>query len=328
VYSYLGLEEGFLEEYSLGEVIGKGGFGTVYLAACKRDGVAYAAKVIPKWKQGVCQMAKIRREVQLWTALQTSSQSVVRLFKLYEDEDNVYLVQELCRGGSLLDAMKSKKRFSELECAQVCAVILEVLATCHDQDVCYGDMKPANIMFTEPLGPCSKSNIKVVDFGCSQKCNKGEILSQFTGTPRYMAPEIYLRSYGVKADMWGAGVMLYEMLCGTHPLFESNPDGSDPTKYQWTKWLLSKPLSFAGSEWNTVSQEAIELVQKMLDRDLSTRISPQEALQHPWFAKVMATPIPAPVPAQIIDNLSFIPAFPAVSRKMQTPVLAVAPAFA
>jgi serine/threonine protein kinase len=84
--------------------------------------------------------------------------------------------------------------------------VLDLLVECHKRHICYGDLKPANIMFS---GSAQHQHMQVraIDFGCSRSA-RGAALTQTCGSPLYAAPEIALQRYGVGADMWSAGVLV------------------------------------------------------------------------------------------------------------------------
>ena len=94
--------------------------------------------------------------------------------------------------------------------------------------IVHGDVKPANFMlkqrFRDPLralerGAPQGSWLKAVDFGCSQSYRSKTSLSRRTGTPVYMAPEVFKRDYLQASDMWSLGMMMYQLLTGRFPFW-------------------------------------------------------------------------------------------------------------
>lgn len=88
------------------------------------------------------------------------------------------------------------------------------------------------------------------------------------------------RRYTEKCDIWSVGVILYVLLCGTPPFFGEN-DSVIVDKIEAGKF------SFDGAEWQGVSEESKDLIKKLLTYDPNQRVSAGEALQHPWFKKVL-----------------------------------------
>jgi len=128
-----------------------------------------------------------------------------------QDEENAYIVQELCTGGTLRDHLHSQGCCSEREAANVMQGVLDLLVECHKRSICYGDLKPANIMFSGSLQQQRPLQVRAIDFGCSHS-TQGRVLTQTCGSPLYMAPEVALQRYGVGVDVWSAGVMVSAQL--------------------------------------------------------------------------------------------------------------------
>jgi len=95
------------------------------------------------------------------------------------------------------------------------------------------------------------------------------------GTPYYIAPEVLTGNYTEKCDMWSIGVMLYIMLCGVPPF-----NGSDDQIIQKVKRGV---WEFRGQIWSSVSPEAMDLVTKLMTKDVNVRLSAVDALAHPWI---------------------------------------------
>lgn len=78
--------------------------------------------------------------------------------------------------------------------------------------------------FKDPLGAIAGGHLqghwlKAVDFGCSQSISTQRSLTRRTGTPVYMAPEVFKREYGQESDMWSLGMMMYQLLTGRFPFW-------------------------------------------------------------------------------------------------------------
>jgi calcium-dependent protein kinase len=304
----LGWSGGFHSAFQLGEVVGSGSFGTVHRAVHRHTGAAYAVKVLPK----VCglrgtQLDAIRREVHTWRAAQ-GSPFVVRLEGVYEDEGHAYLVQELCAGGSLKERLAASDSgvVSEAEAAAIMRGVLDLLAECHKQAIVYGDLKPANIMFStaasgdatqqqqQQAATAAVGGVRAIDFGCSHMGVRGRA-TRFTtacGSPLFMAPEVALEWYGVGADMWSAGMMLYQMLTGRLPFWPSKTleQVAALPGYQLLAAIRTHEVQFPRALWRGISVQARELVSRMLERDPAARITAAQALQHPWLASALGAP--------------------------------------
>ena len=101
------------------------------------------------------------------------------------------------------------------------------------------------------------------------------------GTPYYIAPEVLSGNYTEKCDMWSIGVILYIMLCGSPPF-----NGSDDqiiAKVKRGTW------EFRGQIWNNISDEAKDLVTKLMTKDPAQRLTAVDALAHPWIKEQVRT---------------------------------------
>jgi calcium-dependent protein kinase len=101
-------------------------------------------------------------------------------------------------------------------------------------------------------------------------------MSQKFGTPYYIAPEVLKKNYTEKCDIWSIGVILYILLCG-YPPFNGANDKQIIEAVLRGKYTLDEP------EWEDISDEAKDLVRKMLEYDPVKRISASDALQHKWI---------------------------------------------
>jgi calcium-dependent protein kinase len=130
---------------------------------------------------------------------------------------------------------------------------------CHKNGIVHRDLKPENILVT------NTDTIRLIDFGlsCSTHQNKGDI----AGTPFYIAPEIInLKPYDTKADIWSIGVILYVLLCGYTPF-----QGKDIEEI--FNSIRKGEVHFDYEEFESVSEEAKDLVKKMLQVDTEKRLT-------------------------------------------------------
>eukprot|EP00884_Botryococcus_braunii_P017194 jgi/Botrbrau1/4158/Bobra.0192s0026.1 len=268
------------------EPIGKGSFGTVKRVIHRATQREAAVKIIPKSRKNAPLdrvLQRIREEVDFLEHVQERPEAL-QLLGVYEDEQSVYVVTELCKGGDLDALLKVRGHLTEWETAKVAHDILQVLCECHRQNICYADIKPANFLLKEAVPsdrqPENAPQVKVADFGCSQRVLQGEKLHKRTGTPLYMAPEIFMAYFGVESDMWSLGMMLYQCLAGHLPFWRSSGQRSP---FLIMSAILSEEVPFEGPEWRHVSAKAIDFLNRLLDRDYNTRMSAAEALQHPWI---------------------------------------------
>ncbi|KAK7857955.1 cdpk-related kinase 1 [Quercus suber] len=145
-----GYSKQFVAHYELGEEVGRGHFGFTCSAKAKKGslkGQDVAVKVIPKSKMTTAiAIEDVRREVKILRAL-SGHKNLVQFYDAYEDDDNVYIVMELCNGGELLDRILSRGgKYSEEDARVVMVQILSVVAYCHLQGVVHRDLKPEGMV--------------------------------------------------------------------------------------------------------------------------------------------------------------------------------------
>lgn len=89
--------------------------------------------------------------------------NIVKVFEFYEDDDNIYIIEELCKGGELFDYIIQNKKISEKLAAKIFQQILYAVNYCHKNNIVHRDVKPENILLFDK----DNLNIKICDFGSS-----------------------------------------------------------------------------------------------------------------------------------------------------------------
>ncbi|PKA56124.1 Serine/threonine-protein kinase PEPKR2 [Apostasia shenzhenica] len=251
-------------EYILGTEIGQGRFGSVRLCRSKASGDHFACKTLRKNGEET-----VHREVEIMQHL-SGHPNVVTLKAVFDDSECVHLVMELCSGGRLLDQMVKEGRYSEHRAANLLKDLALVIKYCHDMGVVHRDIKPENILLT------MSGKMKLADFGLAVRVASGQRLSGVAGSPAYVAPEVLSGHYSEKVDIWGAGVLLHALLVGTLP-FQGN------SREDVFEAIKTVELNFHNEVWESVSVLARDLISRMLTRDVSSRMSANEVLGHPWI---------------------------------------------
>ena len=163
--------------------------------------------------------------------------------------------------------------FTENEAAHVTKQVLQAIAYCHQMNIAHRDLKPENVL----IDVKNRGQIKVIDFGTSHHYDpNSKVMHQMYGTPYYIAPEVLSGTYTEKCDLWSIGVMLYIMLSGRPP-FNGNSEDVIIKKVKVGSW------DFRGTIWDTISEQAKDLISCLLKKDPEQRLSAVDALQHPWI---------------------------------------------
>jgi len=275
-------------------LLGEGSYSTVHQARL-RDGSTsqpVALKVFDKaafWKlvvKGRERADTIVRETSVQATLTSKrleENSFLRLRGFFETSQHVVLELELLDGLDLFHYISSKGVVAESEAAKILSDILNCLIAMNAIGVAHRDIKPANVLMCQDgESDKDKARVKVCDFGMSTFVGVDGQVRGRCGTPGYVAPEIFTTGlhggYGNKIDVYSAGVTLYVMLCGYEPFYGE-------TDEELVAANKNSEVEFPREEWKTVSKEARNLVEMLMDKDASRRPSAKEALLHPWFKK-------------------------------------------
>lgn len=294
LFEFKGYQHGLHDKYTLGNVIGKGGWGVVRKGKRKVDNLPVAIKVLPKVAfEGQNQSVRgkqskyvqsIKDEIEIMLSLR-GSLGVVYLHEVYQDEDNVYLVMELCTGGALLksEGMGKGRKLSEQIVSRYIKDILQVLVICHARFIVHRDVKPGNFMLldTKPNSP-----VKVIDFGLSKYYAPNELplkASTAEGTPWYLAPEACRGKWYPETDVWACCVMAFYMLTGSYP-FIDRTNIMMPDMAKTLKAICYQNLDLSSKECGHLSPLAVDFLKFGLgEKDIDKRPTARDCLRHPWI---------------------------------------------
>ncbi|PKI53125.1 hypothetical protein CRG98_026487 [Punica granatum] len=256
------------DRYVLEEQLGWGQFGIIRACLDKFTGEVLACKSIAKDRLVTPEdVQSVKLEIEIMTKL-SGHPNIVNLRVVYEEEDYVHLLMELCMGGELFHRLEKHGRFSEMEARFLFRHLMEVVKYCHDNGVIHRDLKPENILL---VSTSRKSPIKLADFGLATYIKPGQYLHGTVGSPFYIAPEVLVGGYNQAADVWSAGVILYILLSGLAPFWGR-------TKSKIFEAVRAANLRFPSSHWDSVSSSAKELIAGMLQLDPSKRLTAAEVL--------------------------------------------------
>jgi len=270
--SFISQMEGKMEDkYEIIKELGSGAFARCLQVKNKTTGNLYACKEIQKIKMS--DLEGFKHEINILIKL--DHPNIIKLYEIYETQEYFYLIMELCSGGELFDRIisniESGKPFTEEQAAEIFHQMMSAINYCHKNNIVHRDLKPENLLL---LNQDPKSPIKVIDFGMSKICDPNDIMFERVGSAYYIAPEVLEGMYDEKCDIWSAGVILYILLCG-YPCFNGSTDE------QIYKQIRKKKYSFPSPEWDAISDDAKNLIKKMLT-DAMDRISAEDILKDPW----------------------------------------------
>ena len=256
--------------YILGETIGEGNFGKVKIALQLKINEKLAIKIINKNKiSKLNDVIRIKKEISILKKVR--HKNIIQIYEIMESSNNIYLAMEYCENKDLFEYIIKNKRLSELESCRIFRQLINGVEYIHSQNIIHRDLKPENILLDSNL------NIKISDFGLSTFYQKGEYLHTACGTPNYSPPEVLCgQPYdGELSDIWACGVILYTMLTGTLPCAQSN----EVIIYNQ---IMNEQFFFP----KFLNNDAIDLLSKILNKNLSQRIKINDIKKHCWFNKI------------------------------------------
>src|SRR5215510_11529880 len=197
--------------YEIKDVIGHGGMATVYLAYDPNSKRDVAVKVLPRESLGKGANALERFKKELETIASLEHPAIVPVYDVGEEDDQPFFVMRYMAGGSLTILIQEGK-FSLQDTARIIERIAVALDHAHKQGIIHRDIKPDNILFD------LNDNPYISDFGVAKLTEvpgSSNPESRVVGTPGYMSPEqAYDQKVDVRSDVYGLGVVIYQMLSG------------------------------------------------------------------------------------------------------------------
>ncbi|WP_432080378.1 protein kinase domain-containing protein [Streptomyces sp. WAC 04229] len=203
--------------YRLGDVLGRGGMGTVWRAQDETLGRTVAVKEL-RFPGNIDEEEKRRlitrtlREAKAIARIRNNG--AVTVYDVVEEDDRPWIVMELVEGKSLAEAIREDGLLEPKRAAEVGLAVLDVLRSAHREGILHRDVKPSNVLIAED------GRVVLTDFGIAQVEGDPSITStgMLVGAPSYISPE---RARGHKpgpaADLWSLGGLLYAAVEGTPP---------------------------------------------------------------------------------------------------------------
>ncbi|MGK5449399.1 serine/threonine-protein kinase [Streptomyces radiopugnans] len=206
--------------YRLGDVLGRGGMGTVWRAEDEVLGRTVAVKEL-RFPSSIDEEEKRRlvtrtlREAKAIARIRSSS--AVTVYDVVDEDDRPWIVMELIDGRSLADVLREDGPLEPRRAAEVGLAILDVLRAAHREGILHRDVKPSNVLIADEDG-----RVVLTDFGIAQIEGDPSLTStgMLVGAPSYIAPE---RARGQRpgppSDLWSLGGLLYAAVEG-HPPYD------------------------------------------------------------------------------------------------------------
>ena len=259
-----------LKNYNFIKTIGEGTFGKVKLALHKLTNEEVAIKILEKAKiKNNKDLERIEKEIKYMKKL--NHPNIVKIYEIFDDKDNYYISMEYVSGGELFNYIVKNKRLDENETSFFYSQIIHIIQEIHKHKICHRDLKPENLLLTQ------NKTIKLIDFGLSNEYD--DYLYTPCGSPCYASPEVIkgLKYSGLAIDLWASGIILYSMLCGYLPFDDKNNDNL-------FRKILKCKIEFPTKKNIVISDNAKDLIKKILKPDPKKRITLDEILEHPFLS--------------------------------------------
>ncbi|CAI5450998.1 unnamed protein product [Caenorhabditis angaria] len=258
-----------IEGYLWGAVIGVGSYGKVKEVLDTFTLTRRAAKIMKH--------DKIKKNTK-WLGEYSKHPNVIKLQEVFEipEKKKIYMIFEYCIGSvqQLLD-IEPAKRLTQGECHKIFCEMIHGLDYLHSRRISHKDIKPGNLLISIDF------TIKICDFGVAEEISmyqENGNCTKVNGTPKFQPPECVAGNHqyfdGYKADIWGAGVTLYNLISGKYPF-------DCPRLIQLYDSIAKDELVMPTNV--PISNCLQDLIQKLLEKDFEKRITTNDAMLHSWF---------------------------------------------
>jgi polo-like kinase 1 len=197
--------------------------------------------------------------------------NIVGFEHFFEDAENVYILLEMCSSASLNELLRRRKRLLELEVQCYVIQIASAIKYLHSHRVIHRDLKLGNLFLNEQM------QVKIGDFGLATKLEfEGERKRTICGTPNYIAPEVLegKQGHSYEVDIWSLGVIIYTLIIGKPP-FETNDVKATYRRIRMNNYSFPENVA--------ISDQAKDIISRILNNDPARRPSVDEILAHPWI---------------------------------------------
>ncbi|KAI8888036.1 Pkinase-domain-containing protein [Backusella circina FSU 941] len=264
-----------IDDYIILDSLGQGAYGLVKLAI-KRDDpeqkrvvIKYVIKsriLVDCWTRDR-KLGTVPVEIHiLHTLRKTPHKNLGDMLDYFEDNDYYYIVMELHGAGmDLFDYIEYKEQIEEGEIRTMFRQVAEGVCHLHDNKIVHRDIKDENVVLDDIGG------LRLIDFGSAAYLKTGRKYETFVGTLDYAAPEVLKgQTYsGKPQDVWALGILLFTLVYRENPFYDIDE-------------IMSRELRVPF----VLSEGSVDLINKMLERDIDKRLDIHQVLAHPWLTCV------------------------------------------
>ena len=257
-------------------VLGRGTCGAVRSVRNRMTNELFAMKTVKVTDLGSWE--DVRNEIEMQKKL--DHPNICKIIESFEDlnKSEVYIIMELCTGGSLVSRMTTHRHgYGESLAATFVEKMLSAVLYCHHHGVVHRDIKLDNMIYEDER---EEAELKLIDFGFAKAVKPGdEVMFDHIGTPSYMAPELWTERqlpYDSSVDMWALGVATYMLLSGQRPFHHEDAD-------EKARMISEDPLCFPNEHWGHISPDARDFCAALMRKNPQDRLGASEAVKHRWI---------------------------------------------
>ena len=267
-----------IHQYVISAELGSGSFATVYKAFNTKNRRNYAIKIMPKSKlMNEGDTRRFQRELNASSFLRHDN--IVAVHDFFWDDNNFYLVQDICNGGDLFHYITKNDHLEEPVAAFLFLQVCKAIEYCHSYNVAHRDLKPENVLIDK------FPHVKITDFGLCGYIKDDIKMKTFCGSTAYCSPECLCATEydGRLSDIWSLGILLFVMVTGDSP---------------WDQNTGKMITQIKNADFNIppqISDQCRDLITRMVRIDPVDRITIQEIIQHPWMKMADESGLKMPV---------------------------------
>ena len=266
-------------EYKISEkLLDKGSTCTVIYGTNIKTNKNVAIKIIDKKNLSYNKLELIMNELYILKICQYPN--IIKLYDIYENDVNIYIVMEYCKNGNLYDYFKyNNNKLQENLVKEIVYKLLLTINFIHSLGIIHRDIKPCNVLFFDE----SKVNIRLIDFGLGKILGPNEKTKERCGTLVFAAPELLENQPYIKSvDLWSLGVVTYYLLSGDLPFNNENSE-------EILRQIIEDPTPFKENIWKNISVEGKDFVVGLLEKIPEKRFNIEQILKHPWIKSLNET---------------------------------------
>lgn len=273
---------GFYGAYEVKEVLGRGLASTVRKCVEKGTGQVFAVKIVDvsTERQSENEAERLRNEtiseVNLLRQL-ANHPSIINIHDFYQAPTFLFAVFEMAPKGELFELLNKSVTVSEKKARRLMRQLFDGVAFMHDRMIVHRDLKLENILCIDD------ERIVISDFGFATQLQPDQKLTELLGTPGYLAPETLrcqmyedCEGYGLEVDDWALGVIFYTLLAGYAPFYHRR-------QLVMLRMIQEAKYEFRNEQWIHITDEAKDLIKRILVVDINKRYTAAQCLKHPWM---------------------------------------------